>query len=369
MDRHLIGKWYKEEMGETIHIFDETPIRMKMSLSSSGFYNFEPNCVYEKDGDLCYELNDEDHRMVYHVRYVDGELLGYYEQYGQSTPVRYVKVDDTPEDLPYQYLPTEIYVPDSEQTRLELLQQYASYDRSRTDGYRDEYVLGGAVPDILETYQYSQYIAGLDASSDEIVFKMLDFVCDHFGHNGSGGSGSGRKITDLIAFCETNNQQTNCRGLSILLAALLRLNGVKAQHVTCLPYEDPFQDSHVVVDCLLPSGKRVMLDPTWRLYLKDSEGNYVSLPRLRALLLAGEPVFENPTAGYNGGEFERDYYRDYMTKNTLRFSRCTLHRDGVDGHREGSRHLTLIPEGYPIENFPAEEVADFVYNDEEFWTM
>ena len=46
MDKQWIGKWYKEDMGETINIFDETPLRMKMSFTSSGYYNFEPNCVY-----------------------------------------------------------------------------------------------------------------------------------------------------------------------------------------------------------------------------------------------------------------------------------------------------------------------------------
>ena len=50
MDKRLIGKWYKKDMGETINIFDENPLRMKMSFTSSGYYNFEPNCVYEKDG-------------------------------------------------------------------------------------------------------------------------------------------------------------------------------------------------------------------------------------------------------------------------------------------------------------------------------
>lgn len=32
MDKQWIGKWYKEDMGETINIFDETPLRMKMSF-------------------------------------------------------------------------------------------------------------------------------------------------------------------------------------------------------------------------------------------------------------------------------------------------------------------------------------------------
>lgn len=369
MDKRFIGKWYREEQDETINIFDETPLRMKMSFSSSGHYHFEPNCVYEKDGYFCYEINDEYYRMVYHIQYRNGELEGFYVQHGKTTPVRYVKLDDVPEDAPYQFLPPEVYVPETNQTRIEILKQYAKYDRSKEYGCDNAFVLGGKVPPILEKYHYSEYIKGLDPTRDEIAFKLLDFVCDHFGHNGSGGLGSGRSITDLIEFCEKNDHKSNCRGLAILLASLLRLNGIKAQHITCLPYEEPCRDCHVVVDCLLPSGKRIMLDPTWRLYLRDKEGQYVSLPQLREILLADEPIFENSTAAYNGTAFAKEYHRNYMIKNTLRFARCTLNKDGVDGRTMTSRYIELIPQGYPTEKFSKSEKAGFVYNDLEFWQM
>ena len=35
MDKRLVGKWYKEEFGETINIFDEDPLRMKMCRGTS----------------------------------------------------------------------------------------------------------------------------------------------------------------------------------------------------------------------------------------------------------------------------------------------------------------------------------------------
>lgn len=369
MDKRLVGKWCCEEQEEVLNIFDETPLRMKMSFGSTGYYNCEPNCVYEKDGYLCYEINDEYYRMVYHVKYADGCLEGFYTQHGKTTPIKYKKLGNVPEDEPYRYAPTKIVVPPLDKPKIEILKQYAEYDRSKTYGCTNEFVLGGDIPQILEKYSYSEYLKGLEPATDEIAFKLLDFVCDHFGHNGSGGAGSGRKITDLVSFCEKNDGKTNCRGLAILLASLLRLNGIKAQHITCQPYEEPFNDCHVVVDCLLPSGRRIMLDPTWRLYLKDKEGEYVSLPRLRELLLADEPIFENPTAGYNGQPFAKDYHRDYMAKNTLRFSRCTLNKDGIDGQTEHSRYIDLIPKDYPTENFSEEEKADFVYNDVEFWQM
>ncbi len=369
MDKRLVGKWYKEAMGETIHIFDETPLRMKMSCRLSGHYNFEPNCVYEKDGYLCYEINDEDYRMVYHVRYADGNLEGFYTQHGKTTPIKYERVDVLPEDAPYQYRPAEQYLPETGEARIDLLKRYAGYDRGKEYGIPDEYVLGGDIPPVLEKYEYSRYIKGMDGTGDEIVFRLLDFVCDHFGHNGSAGLSSGRRIEDLIGYCEENNNQCNCRGLAILLASLLRLNGIKARHITCMPYEEPFDDCHVVVDCLLPSGKRIMLDPSWRLYFKDKEGGYVSLPRLRELFLADAPVFENASASHNGEGFEKEYYRNYMIKNLLRFARCTLSKEGVDGRTEGSGYIELVPEGYPAEGFPESRKADFVYNDTGFWKM
>ena len=186
---------------------------------------------------------------------------------------------------------------------------------------------------------------------------------------GSGGMGAGRKITDIIEFCEKNGNKTNCRGLAIMLASLLRLNGVKAQHITCMPYEEPFEDCHVVVDCLLPAGKRIMLDPTWRLYLMDKNGEYISLPELRGLLIADEPFFANSSAGYNGTGFDKEFHRDYMTKNTFRFARCTMNKDGTDGRTETSRYIELIPKGYSTENFPEWRKPDFVYNDIEFWRI
>lgn len=265
--------------------------------------------------------------MVYHIKYVDGNLEGFYMQHGKETPVKYVKIDDIPEDAPFQYAPTEIYVPKTDKTRIEILKQCAEYDRSKEYGFDNEFVLGGDIPPILENYKYSEYIKDLDSNNDEIVFKLLDFVCDHFGHDGCGGSGAGRSITALIECCEKNNHKSNCRGLAILLASLLRL------------------------------------------YLKDKEDEYVSLPRLRELLLADEPIFENATASYNGTKFEKEDHRNYMIKNMCRFARCTLNKEGVDGRTENSRYIDLIPKNYPVENFSEEKKADFVYNDIGFWKM
>ncbi len=367
MDKRLVGQWYKDELGETINIFDK-PIRMKMSFASSGHYNFEPNCVYEKDDWFCFEINDTHFRMVYHVKYENEKLVGFYTQFGKETQIVYKRVSSKPKNEKYKYMPTEIYLPKSKKKRLDILKKYADYDHSKVNsGYITEYVLGGDTPDILAKYRYFSYIENVEPNTDAVVFKLLDFVCDNFGHNGAGGLPAERKVEDIIKFCEEHDQKTNCRGLAILLASLLRLNNIKARHITCMPYEAPFEDCHVVVDCLLPCGKRIMLDPTSRLYYVDDRDEYISLQELRGKLIKGERIHVNANASYNGSAIDSEYNRNYMIKNTFRFSRGIYYEDGSD--ERTSRRVELIPAGYKTDSFPENLKQEFVYDEELFWKM
>ena len=110
-----------------------------------------------------------------------------------------------------------------------------------------------------------------------------------------------------------------------------------------------------------------MLDPTYRMYLKDSEDRYISLEALRKMLIGGEEFYINENASYNGNELDKEYHRNYMIKNTFRFSRGIFYDNGSDDRVK--RRVELIPVNYPTEKFDDSAKADFVYNDEEFWKM
>lgn len=211
-----------------------------------------------------------------------------------------------------------------EKSRLELLKEYAEYDRSRQEKpYTYEFRMGGKVPAILEKYDYSKYLEGVEPGTDEVAFRMLDFVCDHF-HHGPNAMAFNGKLTQQIKQYEKKDHKTNCRGLSKLLSSLLLLNGIKARFVTCMPYEQPFNDCHVIT--------------------------------------------YNPNAGYNGGTFgPKDLadYRDYMAKNLIRISSGVLFADGKE--EWDVRQVILVPKGYPIENF--KYTGNFVFNDEAFWRI
>ena len=56
-------------------------------------------------------------------------------------------------------------------------------------------------------------------------------------------------------------------------------------------------------------------------------------------------------------------YRDYMAKNTLRFSKGSVNRDGVDESPE----IMLVPAGYPIEKTEPWGDPAILYAPDAFW--
>lgn len=366
MDKRYVGRWQRVSGTEIIDIFDEEPPSMKLSFPENGYYNYPPNKCYFNAGRFCYEINDEYYRMVYSLIYEDGRLRGHYTQFGIETEIAFELCDSVPRDEPEYFKPTKIAVPESEKIRSELLHSFAAYDRSAHYDIRNEYILGESLPPELEDYGYSEFISGYDG--DELAIRLLLFVTKNFNHNGSIGMPPECSARNIIKFCRDKGA-VNCRGLAILLASLLRMNGFRARHITCMPYEEPFNDCHVVVDCELKSGDRIMLDPTWGLYLCDETGGYVSLPDLRCAIIDGRKLVPNPEANYNGELFDYDGWLEYMTKNCFRFDRSTTAADGVDGFSRTNRMVELIPVGYPVDGFTEAHRERFMYNDLEFWKM
>ena len=250
--------------------------------------------------------------------------------------------------------------------RLVLLKKYAQYDvRRQESDYNYALALNGYLPKILEEYHYSEFIEGINKYSDAFVFKLLEFVSTNFIHSEEVELPQYRRMVDIIEASKLDGGRTNSRGLSIILAELLRINRIKARHVTCKPFEDPCLDCHVVVDCILPSGQRIMLDPTYNLYLKNGSDRYVSLKKLREGIIAGNKFIPNPNASYNGGACDFDEYLSQMVKNSIRFtSNIVL----GDVHIENDlSEIELIPACYPTNGFPHNK--RFVYNLDKFWNI
>lgn len=256
--------------------------------------------------------------------------------------------------------------PIPEESRIEILKKYSEYDTGIDSKiYPPAFVLNNKIPDILLKYDYLKYSGRRHANEDDIVFAMLDFVCDHFMHDGYIRLPRDRSMVGIIKGSERIGLKTNCRGLSLILAELLRMNGIKARHITCKPYEEPFSDCHVVVDCIMPSGTRIMLDPTYRLYFTDDNGEYVSIAQFREGIIHGIDFRPNAKASRNGEEFFYDDYKEYMIKNLLRLNTNYNLDDSIPDRK--ATEIELIPKGYTTEGF-AEKVK-FVTDPVSFWNI
>lgn len=319
---------------------------------------FFPFDVCFEDGSLIWQINDANNRGRCPLRLVDGNLLGTYTQPHHDTlEFSFKKVSDTPEK------PEPLVALPEGKSRLEILREYAAYEEKQ-EPVETEYRLREPVPEIFEKYEYRSYLEG--KTGDDVAFACLDFICDHFHHYGRSGIPpyQTRRVEDFVKYCAKHENKTNCRGLSIMLAGVLRFNGIRAQHVTCMPFEMPCNDCHVVVDCFLPSGRRIMLDPTYRLWLYDDKGEYVSLPRLREILIEGGSLTPCDIASYTGGEgFDIDYYRDYMSKNTVYFSKGRINEDGNDEREK----MLLFPAEYPWEKVSSRKNAEILFDPNAFW--
>lgn len=358
----LVGQWKSEvPYNVEMNIFNRGG-KMELLLSFDGKTVWNPVSVWADADAIVWQINDAYNRGTCTIRPENGELVGSYRQlqHKEFPPVDFKKLSDIPMERADA---SEFEIEKPSASRLSILCDNAAYSTGE-DPVETEYVLGGDLPSGLDAYNYASYLDG--KTGDDIAFACLDFICDHFHHKGDSGMPpwKARSLADFFKWCDEHDSRTNCRGLSIMLGNLLRYNGIRAQHVTCRPYEEPFSDCHVVVDCHLPSGKRVMLDPTYRLYFRDADGEYVSLSGLREILLNDGELFPNETASYTGGSgFDLADYREYMAKNTLRFSKDRVNADGRDEYEQ----MWLFPVGYPYEKVCDPENAIVRTDDKAFW--
>lgn len=124
--------------------------------------------------------------------------------------------------------------------RIEVLRKYSKYDGDEVTGkYTTRMVLGNKAPKILLKYNYPNYCNRSSANADDIVFAMRDFVCDNFKHDSHTRIPGGHSLARVVRGYEKMDSKTNCRGLALILAEVLRMNKNKARHVTCKLYEEP----------------------------------------------------------------------------------------------------------------------------------
>ncbi|HKL80629.1 MAG TPA: transglutaminase-like domain-containing protein [Mobilitalea sp.] len=309
------------------------------------------------DDKLIFTMNSKAHEASYRLG-ITGEdtMSGTLTQYGDVYDVIFHKISDEAVNGKYSRDYPELTYKERKKQLVEF-SEYAedgveiafTYELNQKDKYED----------LIREYNLDSLVEGYH--DIELMEALLSWVSDNFKHDGSSGMPNDRNANAVIDYCK-QNEGINCRGLAIILAEMLRVYGIPAKHITCMPKEAIFQDCHVVVHAYSEELKQwIMLDPTHKLILQDYNDNYVSLPMLRDYLINDTKLKANENAGRNGGVFHMEEYREYMTKNTFRFSCATDFYFGAEGGRNNNIENMLVPLNYVEDRKERNTTCDSVF--------
>ena len=282
---------------------------------------FPPNEWRAEGGALTFSFYDSPWRAEFALRpQSEGILTGTFTQYGKSANVTFTKVSSSPAaegEIQTQF----VFDGKTGDEWLAELRKYPSFSMTG-EKIPFTYELNRADKSLPMVNLYG-VTEGKDGRTDvEQMKALLDIVSKNFTHNGSVAVPEQLDPLSVIAY-HNEHGGIECRGLSVILAEMLRVCGIPAKPVMCISSIEP-SECHVVVHAYSESLEQwIMLDPTYHLMLKNEKGQYVSLPMLRDALISGETLIPNDDAGHNGQPFYMPYYRAYMAKNTFRFACAT----------------------------------------------
>ena len=257
-----------------------------------------------------------------------------------------------------------------ESSRINVLREHAQYGDIKSDiVFEFKFDERQNMLDIIEAHNLDDLVKG--KSDAETAITLMNWLCQHYKHGNPPRRICEDKPTPqaIMAAADTWENRTNCRGLSLILAQLIRAYNIKAFHITCMPYEEPFDDCHVVV-CVYSERLRklIMLDPTFNLYARNKAGEIIGVDEFRKFMIAGFNVSLNDDS-YSHLYGGLDGYKEYMTKNLVRIERSAVNGYGLDTE-EGS--VVLLSENYmqnEAKSFPSDEQAAFITSREYFWQV
>jgi hypothetical protein len=212
-----------------------------------------------------------------------------------------------------------------------------SFDLNRRDLYMD----------LIEEFGLDEITAGYEDVA--LMRVLLNWVTTNFPHHGNSGMPVNRYAMSIVGYVRENPSGINCRGLAILLAEVLRLYGIEAKHITVMAPEDDYP-VHVITHAFSRELQQwIVLDPTFGVYLRDEDGNFMNLYTLRHAFAEGAPLIANADGrGHFNGRFNMRSFRQFTADYLFRFSTGTHFGFGSEHNDDDNLFLTLVPYGFSM---------------------
>lgn len=188
---------------------------------------------------------------------------------------------------------------------------------------------------------------------DEIskILNILHFVHKAIRHDGGNYALCEFDAIDIYNYHKSTGKGVNCRHLAIALNEMYLSMGIPSRYVTCMPYDEKDQDCHVINSVWSSQYQKwIWIDPTFEAYVKDENGNFLSIPEVRERLIEGQPLFLNEDANWNyENKQTKEYYLEsYMAKNLYWFDCVTNYCFNPESRYRyvENKHVVLTPVAY-----------------------
>ena len=200
------------------------------------------------------------------------------------------------------------------------------------------------------------------------IFNLLAWVHDNIRQDGSNSALCEFNAIDIYKYHKSTGKGVNCHNLAITLNEMYLAIGFKSRYVICCPKNENDRDSHVI-NCVYSNTlqKWIWVDPTYNAYVKDENGNLLSIAEVRERLIDDRPLVLNDDANWNNQSKQtKEWYLDnYMAKNLYWF-KCTAYSCfNPESSYRNHTYISLCPLDYERSSWNENELI--VHDAAYFW--
>lgn len=236
--------------------------------------------------------------------------------------------------------------------KLEILQKSSAYIKDDNDSL-PQFVYQDSSNYRLRNVRSFFNLDSVAGDGDEIskILNILHFAHNAIRHNGGNFALCEFDAIDIYNYHKSTGKGVNCRHLAIALNEMYLSMGIPSRYVTCMPYDKKDQDCHVINSVWSSQYQKwIWIDPTFEAYVKDENGNFLSIPEVRYRLIEGRPLFLNEDANWNyENKQTKEYYLEsYMAKNLYWFDCVTNYCFNPESRYRyvENKHVVLTPSTY-----------------------
>jgi hypothetical protein len=233
-----------------------------------------------------------------------------------------------------------------------ILKQAGKYEKSDTAGLpRFEYegANNGRLKDVKNLFNLDS-IAG---QGDEIskIINLMTWVHNTIRHDGNNYALCEFDAIDFYNYYKATGKGINCRGLAITLNECYLAMGFKSRYMTCMPKDENDPDCHVINSVYSETlQKWLWMDPTFNAYVKDENGNFLSIEEVRERLINDRPLVLNEDANWNNEtpQTKEKYLDSYMAKNLYWLQCPAISKFNPESRyrNNDNTYISLMPLGY-----------------------